>query len=416
LDTDSFRRHRTLVAALWLVVAGYAALEAWNQVEGRRDAARGATPRYSDYTHTYGASVLAHEAAVEFLYLPRVMSQASRYAAHAMYPGISEEQARAVGFSPFMYPPTFIPIVATLAFFPYLLSWLLWLGVTAVPYLAAMRRILPGPLSWPAALAAPPVYYNVKYGQTGFLSAGLIGLGLHLLWRRPLWAGVLIGLASVKPNLGVLIPLALLAGGHWRAFVAATATALAMIAATLFAYGDEPWFAFIGTLSFHLEGFAHGAYNYTPMTTVLATLRLAGVPLDVAWLVQYASATLMAALVAWTWWRGRKRADLAGLQAAVLCLATPLALPSAYLYDLVLLVPAAVWMWQAMDARGAPAWEYRALIGACAALLAVNPLAEALGVQTGAALIGLLLALALRRYRLALRESATAATADTPSS
>lgn len=389
-------------ALLWLVVAVYGLIVVYSHVDGYRAARGSAMPFFIDYTHTYGASLLMRDIPAEYCYLPRAMTQAARAAARATYPGIADEQARRVGFAPFMYPPTFMLLVAPLAYFPYLLSLLLWLGVTALPYLAAMRRILPGPLAWPVALAAPPVYFNVMYGQTGFLSAGLIALGLSLLRRYPVWAGLLIGLASVKPNLGVLIPLALIAGAHWRAFAAAALTVIATIAASLIAFGDEPWFAFIGTFQFHLDGFAHGAYNYVPMTTVLSTLRLAGVPLEVAWRAQYAVAAVMAALVAWAWWRGRQRPDLLALQAAVLCLATPLALPSLYLYDLVLLVPAAVWLWQGMQAQGARPWEYAVLIGAFAALLAVRLVADSWGIQIGAGLIAILLALALHRYRIAL--------------
>jgi hypothetical protein len=97
----------------------------------------------------------------------------------------------------------FIFAVAPLAYLPYLPSYLLW-------------------------LAAPPVFFNVMYGQTGFLTGGLIGLGLVLLGRRPILAGILVGLASVKPHFGVLIPLALIAGGYWRVF-AAVATMAAIV-------------------------------------------------------------------------------------------------------------------------------------------------------------------------------------------
>ncbi|OGS92304.1 MAG: hypothetical protein A2Z95_01270 [Gallionellales bacterium GWA2_60_18] len=390
-----------LVAVLWLVAAGYAAFVAWAHYDGYAAAARGEMPLYTDYTPTYAASLLLREIPAQYLYVQGAMVEAGRLAAHAMYGGITDEQAHGVGFAPFMYPPTFILLIAPLAYLPYLLSWFLWLGVTAVPYLAAMRRILPGLLAWPFALAAPPVFYNVMYGQTGFLSAGLIALGLVMLRRNPLWAGVFIGLASVKPHLGVLIPFALLAGAHWRAFASAALTVIATIIVSLLAFGDDPWFAFIGTGQFHLQGFAHGAYNYAPMTTVLATLRLAGVAHAPAMLAQYLSAALMVALVGAVWWRGRKRPDLFGLQAAILCLATPLAVPMMYLYDLVLLVPAAAWLWQDMRERGAGHWEYVVLGGAMAALLAVKPLAEAYGIQPGAALIVILLMLALRRYWLA---------------
>ena len=398
-------RQSLLITVLWLLVAAYAGFTAWKHYEGRVMAARGDTPFYTDYTPIYGASLLVRDIPAENLYLPRAMSAASREAARRMYGGINDAQARAVGFAPWMYPPTFILLIAPLAYLPYLLSWLVWLAATAVPYIAALRRILPGPLAWPFALAAPPVFFNVMYGQNGFLTAGLIGLGLALLGSRPVWAGVLIGLASVKPHFGLLIPLALIAGGHWRAFGAATSTVIATIAASVLAFGDDPWFGFIGTALFHLGGFAAGAFNFVPMTTVLATLCMAGVPLETAWLAQYVSTAAMAGVVAWTWWRGRARPETLGLQAAILCLATPLAVPMAYLYDLVLIVPAAAWVWVDLQAGGARRWESMVLAGALAALLAVKEVAGAFGVQLGAVIVAILLALALRRFRAALRRA-----------
>ena len=61
---------------------------------------------------------------------------------------------------------------------------------------------------------------------SGFLIGGLIALGLTLLSSRPWLAGLLIGLASVKPHFGVLIPLALVAGGYWRSFFSAALTVI----------------------------------------------------------------------------------------------------------------------------------------------------------------------------------------------
>lgn len=400
-DTPSTRK--ALLAFLWLVVASYAGYIAWQFYQGYVRADNGEMPLYTDYTPTYAASLLAREIPAEFLYVQKAMSEAGQLAAHAMYGGISDRQAHGVGFAPFMYPPTFIPLIAPLAYFPYWLSWFLWLGVTAVPYLAAMRRLLPSPWGWPVALAAPPAFYNVVYGQTGFISGGLIALGLILLRRNPVWAGIFIGLASVKPHLGILLPLAFIAGGQWRAFAAAALTVIITMVVSVLAYGDDPWFAFIGTFLFHMDGFAHGAYNYKPMTTVLATLSMAGAPSGVAWASQYATSAMMAALVAWVWWRGRNRPDLLGLQGAVLCLATPLALPMAYLYDLVLLVPAAAMAWRAMAEQGAPAWEQATLVAGIAALLLVIPVSLSFGVQIGAVLIAGLLVLVVRRYHLALK-------------
>lgn len=395
---------------LWLVVAGYALFIGWTLAGGYRAAARGEMPLYTDYTPTYAASLLVSEIPAENLYRPRAMTEAGRRAAHVMYGDISERQAGGVGFAPWMYPPTFILVIAPLAYLPYLLSWCIWLIATAVPYLAAIRQILPAPLAWPFALAAPPAFFNAMYGQTGFLTAGLIGLGLALLDRRPLWAGLLIGLASVKPHFGVLVPLALIAGGHWRAFAAATLTVIGTIAASVFAFGDDPWFGFIGTSLFNLGGFAAGAYNFQAMTTILSSLRLAGFTQETAWLAQSASAALMAIVVTWTWRCGRARPDTRGLQAAILCLATPLALPMTYLYDLVLVVPAAAWLWVDLQQRGARSGARAMLVGTLAALFAVKAAAATFGIQTGAILIAALLALALHRYRYALGMTSPAAT------
>jgi hypothetical protein len=388
---------------LWLVAGSYALFIGWTVAGGYRSAGRGEMPLYTDYTPAYAASLLVREIPAENLYRPRMMTEAGRRAARAIYgEDISDEQAGGVGFAPWMYPPTFILVIAPLACLPYLLSWFVWLIATAAPYLATIRYILPAPLAWPFALAAPPAFFNAMYGQTGFLVAGLIGLGLALLDRRPLWAGLLIGLASVKPHFGVLIPLALIAGGHWRTVAAATLTLIGTAIASILAFGDDPWFGFIGTTLFNLDGFAAGAYNFHAMTTVLSSLRLAGFAQDTAWLAQSASAALMAVVVTWAWWRGRTRPDTRSLQAAILCLATPLALPMAYLYDLVLVVPAAAWLWADLRQRGAHPGERALLIGAFAALLTVKAVATTFGVQIGPLLLALLLGLALRRHHAAL--------------
>lgn len=397
-------KNRLIAAMLWLVVAGYVLFIAWSHVEGYHAAARGEMPLYTDYTPTYAASMLVREIPAEYLYVQRTMAEAGQLAARAMYGDISEKQAHGVGFAPFMYPPTFILLLAPLAYLPYLLSYFIWLGVTFIPYMVAMRRILNG-VALPFALAAPPVFFNAMYGQTGFLTGGLIGLGLALLAERPVWAGILIGLASIKPHFGILIPFALMAGGYWKTFGVAAATVIATMIASLFAFGDTPWFAFIGTTLFHMEGFAVGAYNFAAMTTVLATLRMAGVESAHAWAVQMVFAVSMALLTIWTWRCGRRHPGTLGLQSAILCLATLLAVPMAYLYDLVLLVPATGWLWLDMRQRGSRYWEFILLVTTVSAILAIKEIAERSGLQIGALLIVALLGLSLHRYRGALAAS-----------
>ncbi len=398
------RFERVGTRLLWLAFLAYCLLAVNEFHGGYVQARQGEMPLYTDYTPTYAASLLVREAPAELLFIREPMVEATLKATRVMYGDITDEQANSVGWAPWMYPPPFILIVAPLAYFPYWVSYLLWLGVTAIPYVVAMRRILASRVALAFALAAPPVFYNIFYGQTGFISAGFIGLGLSFVGTRPAIAGVLIGLASVKPHLGLLIPIALIAAGRWREFAAATLTVIGTIALSMFVYGDDPWFAFIGTSIFHMSGFEAGAYDFRSMASVMSSLRMAGVSMDVAWGLQNVALGSMAFLVGWAWRCGRERADTLGLRAAILCLATPLAIPMVYLYDLVLIIPGVAWIWQDVMVRGGRRWELPLLFGALVAIFLVLPVARTWGIQLGALIVAVLLGLAVYRYVVALKQ------------
>lgn len=401
------------LALLWLVALGYFAFVGWELARGYEAAARGEMPLYTDYTSLYAASLLVRTEPAENLFRPHQMYRANVASAYAVYgDGISEAQARKTGYAPWMYPPTFILFAIPLAYLPYLLSFFVWIAATSLPYLMAMRAIIRNRNAFPFALAAPPALFNLAYGQTGFLSAGLIGLGLAQLPRRPVIAGICIGLASVKPHLGVLIPLALAAGGHWRVFGSAAATVAGLVVASVAILGMDPWYGFIGTALFHLDGFQAGAYTWNSMTSVLSTAYMAGIELHHAWTLQHVTSAIVALCVTAVWRHGRSHPETLGLQAAILCLATPLAIPMVYLYDLAIIVPAAAWLWMDLRTRGAHGWEHLALILPLAALLPAFLIATHLGIQIGALCVATMLCLGLHRYRDAA--SATAATAKSP--
>ena len=58
---------------------------------------------------------------------------------------------------------------------------------------------------------------NIGHGQNGFLTAALLGGALVVLDRRPILAGILIGLLVYKPQYGLMIPIVLAVSGRWRA-------------------------------------------------------------------------------------------------------------------------------------------------------------------------------------------------------
>jgi hypothetical protein len=69
----------------------------------------------------------------------------------------------------------------------------MFIGASWLLFISALRR-LAGPAWLPAlAVVLPAILINAKYGQNGFLSAGLIGWFLVGLQRRSAAAGWPLG-------------------------------------------------------------------------------------------------------------------------------------------------------------------------------------------------------------------------------
>src|SRR6266481_5643428 len=68
--------------------------------------------------------------------------------------------------------------------------------------------------AWPRSatfiIIAPATILTFVYGQTGFLTSALMIGGFRFVTSRPILSGVLFGLVSIKPQLGILIPVALI--------------------------------------------------------------------------------------------------------------------------------------------------------------------------------------------------------------
>lgn len=373
--------------AFWCGVAValiYAVVIAVVHIDGRREAARGGTPLFTDFTTFYAAALQLRSEPAENLYVPERMYQAELAAARAASDvPLDEGQVRVIGYAPWMYPPLAILLAVPFGFLGYLAAYGAWLAGTLGVYLAAMQAVLRRRDAWVYALAAPPVFYNAMYGQTGFLTAGLVGLGLANVVRRPTLAGICIGLAAFKPHFGVLIPLALVAGGYWKPFGVATITVVVAIVTSIAAFGPDPWYAYIGSLGYHFGGFGAGAYEWRAMVTVLAALQSSGVSLELAWQLQTAVAVAVVLATVWSWRLAARDAQRLGLAAAVLCAGTLLAVPLAYSYDMVLIVPAAGWLWRDLRDRGGASGEYALLALAAVLALPIKPLAYGYGLHAG---------------------------------
>jgi hypothetical protein len=238
------------------------------------------------------------------------------------------------GYFGWHYPPTFLFAAAMLSLVPYLAAYVIWVFGTFPAYLVAVRGIIGGRSGYFLAAAFPAVLANFIVGQNGFLTAALFGGTLLCLERKPIVAGILLGLLTYKPHLGLLFPLALMAGGYWRTFFTAGAVAFLMAVCAWFAFGGETWNAFYLSLGHTSQAFlSDGWADWSKLQTAFGLARTLGGSEAFAWSAQAVVMLLAAAAVVLVW---RSRAEF-DVKAATLATGSMLATPYLYTYDLVVL-------------------------------------------------------------------------------
>lgn len=238
-----------------------------------------------------------------------------------------------------VYPPTFLLLALPLSLLPFFWSYLVFMASTLLAYAAVLWRTAGDRAALLPALAFPAVAINLVEGQNGFLTSALFGGALLLLQARPAWAGLLIALLTIKPQLGPLLPLALLAGGHWRVLAAALIGSVFLLALSLLALGPASLHGFLGVLH-HFATWAAGDRGLLlSMPTFFACFRLLGLTAPLALLLHSLVAAVVAAGTVWLW---RRRSDPALCRAAVTA-GTLLMSPYLLDYDLTLLAPAVAW-------------------------------------------------------------------------
>jgi alpha-1,2-mannosyltransferase len=389
LDRRRLRDYSTML------IAAYAAVAIWALAGHGIDDPAG-RPVGTDFLSFWTVSSALHHGQEAAIYAPERLMQLE----HAADPGSDD------GFYAWAYPPIALLLVYPLALLPYLWSLALWLALGLGLYLAVLWRIMPRPLTLWAGLAFPAVFVTAGHGQNGLLSAGLLGWALLLLPARPWLSGVLIGLLGYKPQLGLLIPFALAAGGQWRAIAAAALTGVGLSTATLVLFGAAPWSDFLASLPATRAMLELGLVPYYKLQSVFAATRLLGGGVGPAYALQGIVTAGAAALTAWAW---RKPADQ-DLKNATLMTASLLATPFMLDYDMALLAPPAAWLIKRISRGEALPWEKLILAAVCLAPIASRGLGYATHILVApAAEALLLLAIAIRIHGHRLVGAAAAA-------
>lgn len=247
---------------------------------------------------------------------------------------------------PWLYPPGYLLLILPLGLLSFAGAFLAMTLASLAAIALAVRPFVAGsPVAWLAMVAAPAYVPTLILGQNSLLwLAGLLAALAALRAERWVLAGVMVGLLTLKPQLGLMIPFALLAAGYWRTILAATATALILaILPTLF-FGVEYWGLFAAQLQTQSARMMETLPFLTLMVSPLYLMILAGVAPDLGLTVQWGLTAAMAGLVVYLW---RKPGLSFDARAAGLVLAILLSAPYLWYYEAAMMAAAGLFLLRA---------------------------------------------------------------------
>ena len=341
-------------------------------------------PTTTDFVSFYAAGSLADAGTPALAY---------DHAAH-----LAAEEAivgQGIEYQYFNYPPVYQALFAPIAYLPYLAAFVAFETATLLLFLTIAQRILANysGTTLIGLLAFPIVWWNFGLGQNAFLTAALFGAATLLVDRRPILAGLCFGALCYKPHFALLVPLALGVGGHWRAFLAAAASAAALVLVSIALFGWGTWQAFIATAGASHEMYESGRILFGGFVSPFGAMRLMGASIFGAYVVQVVFTVIAAAVVGFVWRRGLSLP----VRNAVLASATLVAVPLSLLYDLMIGAVAACWLLRGADREDMASWERTALALIYAAMLDSRALAEKLSLPINTICALVLFAMATRR-------------------
>ena len=298
-----------------------------------------------------------------------------------------------------LYPPHFLLILLPFAVLPFALSYAVFQIASFIAAVAAGCCFWAGPARrwwvWPLGLAlAPATSVNAIAGQNALLTLALLLGGVGLLGRRDFAAGAILGLLSYKPQLALMVPVALLAARNWRALAGAALSASSAVALSAAIFGLAPWWDWLGHTApgSLMGGAADPAWSQAGRLwglSIWAWATLLGAP---GWLANAAqvAVVILAAACTWIAFRGQFGRDR---RMAVLLTATLIAAPHCSSYDLVLLAAAVLLLYREMlDGIATVPRPLLLLLPWCAPLV-LGPRSSGFGFAVPVVILGLLLIL-----------------------
>lgn len=349
-----------LVAALgWVagaaIVAAFLAFSLnfhWSEVrEGPHSG-----PYAGDFPHEYAGGWIVREGDPSRLYDRGYFSEVTHD------PAVIGFRWRTDGFLLPLYPPFYYLWCVPLSWFDYRTAAHLFTAFTiaalfaSAALIAGVDRRTRGALGWwvAASVCYPPVLESLVGGQKGTVFLLVFAVAYRLLAQRRLFlAGAVFGLASVKPQLMLVVLLVMLAQREWRFFAGLAATGVALGVQSLIV----GWMPLLDWIASMLNPWPHTvmvprSHNWLGFARLLLG-EYSGPAVLGLWLALLAAT----GIVLWRVLGGRLEYESRrfSIQFAAIVLATPLVSPHLYTYDLSILVLPLILLALEMPEEGATA-------------------------------------------------------------
>ena len=385
------RRHIALIPVyIWVVYSWVHVLVRIPQDEPVRD-----------FAHFYTQGVIALERDAASLYDMEKMADV----AQRILPGHQRV----------LYPPVYGPqmslLFVPLAMLPYVPARHVWLAVTVLIYgvcTYALWRVCPRLRDKPGTtavllIAAPALHYVAGFLQVSVIGLVCVTLGFFALRaNRPFVAGLAFGMLAYKPPLafGVGVVLACasvipVSSATRRIAAGAVLAALGQLAIGTLYWGPSilpAYFTALTKLPDVTNAMEPNKYHMHSWRTFFDLLGLPG-PLALGAYAIASAITLAGAVLCWL-----SRGPLA-LRFSVLLIATVLVDPHLYAYDLVLLIPAFLLLWDWVLAESEPPPAFLWLVYICYLSPLFVTLADVARLQLSPLLLGVLGTMIVRVLR-----------------
>lgn len=224
-------------------------------------------------------------------------------------------------------PPHFLLVVVPLGLLSYPAAKTALLAAGFAALLLSARIANPKAINFGAILLSPAAFASALVMQLGPLVAAGLASALALSERRPLAAGFILSLLTMKPQYGAMAPIFLAAIGAWRTIGAAAGFSLCLMALSALVFGGEPWAAFFQSMAGGAMA-GHGSDIHRDMVTVHQTIGKLGGADALRSAGQFAASLIAGGAVFFAARRWPRQAAI-----GFTLLASALASPSLWIYD-----------------------------------------------------------------------------------